>query len=271
MKVASKSKINHFDMLSSPIRPVARAQQRERFMSHTRKFSSPPLHPLFQSALPGALSAARDGAPGLIALDPRGGLALGRFRLRPADDRALRVEMADAARLAGVGAVRLPGGAVAIPDLDGMLGRALPFADRQAASRALALARATLLLPAGIAALVRAEGRRRTALAKRVARAIRLAAPAASEALRGLAGQLELACHLHEMQAGVASSLLAILADREALREIARAPLDRSRLRALGRREVAHLADPVDWMARDARLDRVLGDLEAPRAVARWA
>ena len=240
-------------------------------MSHKQKLSPPPLHPFFLSALPEALAAARNGEPGLIALDPRGGLALGRLRLRPADDRILRVDLADAARLAGVGAVRLSDGAVAIPDLDGMLARALPFADRQAASRALALARATLLLPMGMAALDQAEGRRRAKLTRRVAQAVRLAAPAASEVLRGLSGQLELACYLHEMPAGAASPLLALLADRQALREIAKAPLDRSRLRALARREVAHLADPADWMARDARLDRVLGDFEAPRAVSRRA
>jgi hypothetical protein len=240
-------------------------------MSIMRKFSSPPLHPLFHAVLPGALCAAVDGAPGVIALDPRGGLALGRFRLRPADDRTLRVELADAARRAGVGAVRLEVGGVVIPDLDGTLGRALPFADRQSASRALALARATLLLEEGGSALARAETRRRTRLARRVRRAVRMAAPFAGEALRGLACQLELACLLHALPAAATAPLLDLLADRRGLREAAGESVDRYRLRKLARREVLAPAVPIDWTARDARLDEFLADLETPRARARHA
>lgn len=226
--------------------------------------SSPPLHPLFHRHLPGALRAARDGAPGLIAPDPRGGLALGRFRLRPADDVPLRVGLADAARLGHVGAVRLDDGAVVVPDLDGMLGRALPFAGRGEAARALALARAVLLLPRGAGVLARAETRRGDHLARRVKRAVLLAAPAADEAVRELRGQLELACHLHEMPAGVASPLAALLADRAGLRARTRGAQDWRDLRALARREMTALRPDIDWRARDARLDAYFAGLDAP-------
>lgn len=238
-------------------------------MSHTHKFSSPPLHPLFHAVLPDALAAAVDGKPGLIELHPRGGLALGRLRTRPADDRILCADLADAARLAGVGAIRFSDGVIAIPDLDGVFGHAAPFAELEAASRALALARTTLLLASGQAALIRAEIRRRATLARRVAQAIRVAAPAAGEALRGLSGQLELACHLHELPAGANSPLLGVLADGRALREVAGEALDRAGLRALTRPEAVAYAPATDWAARDARLDRVLDAYEAPRAARR--
>lgn len=240
-------------------------------MSLSRKFSSLPLHPHFQAVLPHALAAAFDGAPGLIALDPRGGLALGRLRLRPADDRNLRIDLADLARLGGVGAVRLSGGNVVIPDLDGTFGRALPYADRQAAAQAMALARATLLLPGAADALSRAEMRRRQGLTRRVARTVRLAAPEASGALKTLDCQLELACHLHEMPAGVASLLPRRLADRREMIDLGSVPFDRQGLRVLARRQSADWPIRIDWAARDARLDRFLDELGTPRALARGA
>lgn len=240
-------------------------------MAYIRKFSSLPLHPLFQTALPGALSAAVDGAPGLIALDRRGLLALGRFRLRPAGDRILRVELADAARLGGVGALRLPDGGLAIPDLDGTLARALPADDRQAAARALALARATLLLKGGAAALARAETRRREGLTRRLKRTVLLAAPEAAGALRGLDCQLELACHLHELTPHAPTPLLDLLADRRGASELAGLSLDRHRMRRIARRDASSRAPGIDWAARDARLDAYLDGLEAPGARRRGA
>jgi hypothetical protein len=233
-------------------------------MPSPRQHPSLPLHPHFRSALPGALSAAFDGTPGLIALDPRGGLALGRYRLRPADDRILRVELADTARLGGVGAVRLDAGGVIIPDLDGTLGRALPFPGRQAGAQALALARATLLQPGGAAALARAEGRRCAVLARRTAGILRAAAPEAAAALRALDCQLELACHLHELPPGESAPLAALLADRRAVRDLARAPLDRLRLRGLARGEAPGFPARLDRRARDARLDAYFAALDAP-------
>lgn len=240
-------------------------------MPRPRKHSSPPLHPLFQAVLPAALRAAFDGAPDLIELDPRGGMALGRLRLRPADDRRLSADLADAARQAGIGAMRLPDGAIAIPDLDGTFARAFPFADRQSAARALALARGTLLLKAGASALARAEARRRASLARRVARAVRLAAPAIGVAMRTLACQLELACHLHARSPHAASPLMGLLAERNGAGGPADAPFDRLRLRRLARRETPLLQGRAEAAARDARLDAFLARLEAPRARARSA
>ncbi|MCM0021530.1 MAG: hypothetical protein NBV67_16180 [Tagaea sp.] len=236
-------------------------------MPLAHKSSRPPLHPFFGGLLPVALEAIRPGSIGPIAIDPRGGFVLGPLGLRPADDRLLRVDLADAARLGGVGEIRLPDGNVAIPDLDGVFGRALPYADRQAEARALALARATLLLGFGAAALARAEMRRRTSLAKRVARVVRAAAPIAGPVLRGLAGQLELACHLHEMLPGRTSPIPGLLVDRRALGEVADESFDRLALRALARREAAALLPNIDWAARDARLDRLFAKVDPPRAI----
>lgn len=216
------------------------------------KHSKPPLHPFFGASLPAALEAVRHGSAGNIAFDPRGGLVLGRLGLRPSDDRVLRADLADAARLGGVGEVRLPDGSVAIPDLDGVFGRALPYPDRQGDARALALARATLLLGFGAAALARAEMRRRTALAKRVANAVRAASPLAGPTLRTLAGQLELACHLHELLPGRTSPVPGLLVDRRALGEVAEGNFDRLALRALARREAAGVL-PASTGARATR------------------
>lgn len=160
-------------------------------MPYSRKFSTPPLHPLFQSALPDALCAAMDGAPGLIALDVHGALTLGAFRLRPADDPTLRADLADAARRGGVGALRMADGKVIIPDLDGILRRIVRAGQREATARVLALARATLFLAEGAAALTRAEDRRRVALARRVRRAIPDAPERAQETLNMFAEDRE--------------------------------------------------------------------------------
>jgi hypothetical protein len=235
-------------------------------MSIAHKHSKPPLHPFFGALLPSALEATRHGSIGAIALDPKGGLVLGRLGLRPADDRVLRVDLADAARLGGVGEIRMPDGSVAIPDLDGVFGRALPYAERQGEARALTLARATLLLGFGAAALARAEMRRRTSLGKRVASVVRAAAPLAGPALRGLAGQLELACHLHEVLPGRSSPVPGLLVDRRALGEVAGASFDRLALRALARREAGPLLPDIDWAARDWHLDRLFDEIDPPRA-----
>lgn len=233
-------------------------------MPYSRKFSTPPLHPLFQSALPDALCAAMDGAPGLIALDVHGALTLGAFRLRPADDPTLRADLADAARRGGVGALRMADGKVIIPDLDGILRRIVRVGQREATARVLALARATLFLAEGAAALTRAEDRRRVALARRVRRAILLAAPESAGALRDLECQLELACHLHELRPHAPTPLLALLADRRDAREVVGLSLDRHRLRRIARRDVAPETSRIEWAARDARLDAFLDTLETP-------
>ncbi|MCA3266281.1 MAG: hypothetical protein ING19_09440 [Azospirillum sp.] len=221
-----------------------------------------PLHPAFRRLLCPALSAVSGGAPGHVGPHRAGGVGFGRYALRPADDRALRVELADAARRAGVGTIRLSQGGFAIPDLDGVLGATAPYPDRAAEARALALARAAAILPEGKAAIARAEARRRFTIRRRVGRALRLSAPAVGAALRVLRGQIELACLIHSLPDDAVSRLLKFLADREAVRaRVGDRPAETT-MREIARAH-AH-AGGADWPACETALDAVLARAGAP-------